>query len=283
MLSRRAFVAGGLAAASTLSVSTAFAAPLRKVRETGVLKVAVYRDFAPWSWKEGEAFTGIDVDLGKALAARLGLKAEIMDFMADESADDDLRNMIWRGSLIGGGVADIMLHVPYDPQFAKQNDRVAIVAPYYREGFALACSREVDCEVPPPQFKGKRLAAELDSIPDFYLTGSFGGVLRGDVRHEMSAKAALDLIPADKADVVMASRAQVEFAMAQPSGKSFIPRKGPLPALPSAGWDVGIAVRDDSRDLGDAVEELIVAMRADRSLDPIFARYGVTPKAPLRG
>lgn len=282
MIHRRAFIAG-VAAVGALGLSPARALPLRKIRETGFLKVAVYRDFAPWSWKDGEAFTGIDVDLGKALAEKLGVKAQIIDFMADESVEDDLRNMIWRGSLIGGGVADVMMHVPYDPAFAKLIDRAVIVAPYYREGFAMACSREIDCDVPPPQFKGKRLAAELDSIPDFYLTGGFGGVLRSDVRHEMSAKAALDLIPSAKADVVMATRAQVEFALAQPTGKAFKTRKAALPALPNPGWDVGLAVKDDSRDLGDQIDEIIVAMRGDGSLDALFARYGVSTKAPLRG
>jgi len=283
MLDRRSLLAALAAAAASAAVSPVAARPFARVRDAGTLKIAVYRDFAPWSWKEGAGFTGIDVELGQAIAAKLGVRAEILDFLADESVEDDLRNMVWRGSLVNSNPADVMMHVPYDPAFARQNDRVAIVAPYYREGFAMACARDVDCEVPPPQFKGRRLAAELDSIPDFYLTGSFGGVLRSDVHHEPSAMAALDLIPAGKADVVVASRAQIEHALVRPTGKSLVQRKGALPALPSAGWDIGLAVKDDSRDLGDRVEEIVTTMRGDGSLDALFARYGVRPHAPLRG
>ena len=58
-------------------------------------------------------------------------------------------------------------------------------------------------------------------------------------------------------------------------------RHGPLPALPSPGWDVGLAVKDDSRDLGDALERAVAGLQKDGTLAAIFAKYGVTPKAPL--
>lgn len=282
--SRRTLIGAALAMTAALALPIpASALPLRKVKETGILKIAVYRDFAPWSWRDNGVLKGIDVEFGEALAKRLGVKAELIDFMASEDVGDDLRNMVWRGPLIGGTAADVMMHVPYDPAFAKLNDRVVIVGPYYREGFAMACARDVDCEVAPPQFKGKKLAAELDSIPDFYLSGSFGGVLRADVSHQTSALKAFDLVAEHKADVVMATRAQVEHAMTRPDAAAFVKRKGPLPALPSAGWDVGLAIKDDSRDLADALEGYVEAMRADGSIDAILARYGVSPHAPLHG
>lgn len=281
-LSRRALLGGALATAG-LAPFPARAAPLAKVIANGVLRVAVYRDFAPWSWRRDGEVVGIDVELGHALAKAIGVRAEIIDFMADESADDDLRNMVWRGPLIGGSAADVMMHAPYDRVFAKANDRVAIVAPYYREGFAMACDRDTDCEVPPPQLKGKRLITELDSIPDFYFSGSFGGVLRGDVEHELTALAAIDKVKAKQADAVLATRAQIEHAMSLPDAKDLKLRRGPLPALPSPGWDVAMAVKDDSRDLGDKLDEIITAFRGDGTLAAIFARYGVAMKPPLAG
>jgi ABC-type amino acid transport substrate-binding protein len=278
VIGRRAFLAGGVAAA--LLPHGAAAASLDKLKAAGVLRVAVYRDFAPWSWRRNGTLVGIDVDFAQALAASLGLRAEMVDFMADEDVGDDLRNMIWRGPLIGGSVADVMMHVPYDRAFSLANDRAVFVAPYYREGFQMACGIDTDCEVAPPQLKGKRLVAELDSIPDFYLSGSFGGVLRGDVQHLPSGDAALTAVREGRADAVLATRAQVEHALAGGEPRVKV-RRGPLPALPSPGWDVGLAVKDDSRDLGDALERSVAALQADGTLARIFARYGVTPKAPL--
>lgn len=276
---RRAVLGGALAALAL--PRAAVAASLEKVKTNGVLRVAVYRDFAPWSWRDAAGkLRGIDVELGEAIAQRIGVRAETVDFMADESVEDDLRNMVWRGPLIGGQVADVMLHVPVDPRFARANDRVAIGGAYYREGFQMACGPNTDCEVPPPQFKGKRLAAELDSIPDFYLSGGFGGVLRGDVAHLLSGAAAIDEVASGKADVVLATRAQVEHARTR-LGDRLKVRRGPLPALPSPGWDVGVAVRDDSRDLGDAIDGMMGELRRDGMLAAIFGRYGVTPTPPL--
>lgn len=278
-LDRRQLLVGSLAALAFPQIASA--APVDKVKAAGVLRIAVYRDFEPWSWRDATGkLVGIDVDLGEALAKAIGVSSTAVDFMADESVDDDLRNMVWRGSLIGGQLADVMMHVPVDRALQRENDRVVIGAPYYREGFMMACAPGLDCDVPPPQFKGKRLAAELDSIPDFYLSGSFGGVLRGDVRHLLSGAAAIDEVVQGKADVVLATRAQIEHAKVA-AGDRIKVRRGPLSALPSPGWDIGIAVKDDSRDLADALEMAMQQLVKDGTVDGILARYGVSPHAPI--
>lgn len=277
--SRRALLAG---LAGVVLAPAARARPLDRLAAAGTLSIAVYRDFAPWSWRDATGtLKGIDVDLGTALATALGLKAQFTDFLADESVEDDLRNMVWRGPLIGGSAADVMMHVPTDRRFQLQVDRCVIGAAYARERFAIACGPGADCEVPPPQWAGKRLAAELDSIPDIWLSGSFGGVLSGQVSHHMSGAAAMAALIDGQADVAMASKAQVEHALANNAAPHVKRRVGPIPALPSPGWDVGLAVKDDSRDLADALEAIIERFAGDGTLDRIFAPYGVSRMPPL--
>ncbi len=279
VLSRRALL--GAAHVTALLPRRAAARAVERIAADGRVRIAVYRDFEPWSWvgKDGR-LTGIDVDLGHAIAKALGTRAEIVDFLADEDVGDDLRNMVWRGSLVGGQVCDIMMHVPVDRQLALANDRAVIGAPYYREGFLIACGPDTDCEVAPPAFKGKRLVAELDSVPDFYFSGGFGGALRADTRHLMSGAAAVDAVKSGEADVVLATRAQVEHARVEGADRLKV-RRGPIPALPSAGWDVGVAVKDDSRDLADRLEQVIAGFRQDGTIDSILTRYSVTPHPPL--
>lgn len=279
LISRRSVLAGFGAAMVTPALPL-HAMSLEKVRAQGVLNIGVYRDFEPWAWYEGDKHVGIDVELGSAIAAKIGVRAQVRDYLAGEDVDEDLRTIVWKGPATGGTLSDVMMHVPYDRTFALRNDRVVIVAPYYREGFALACGTDIDCEVPPPQFKGKKLVAELDSIPDFYLSGSFGGVLRSDVTHVPSGMAALNQVRDGKSDVAMATRAQIEHALAQGRDKLFA-RKGPLPALSSPGWDIALAVKDDSRDLGDHIEGIVADMRKDGMIDALLKKYGVTPRAPL--
>lgn len=276
---RRAIL-GGIGAAATLPMVALRAASLEKIRSAGVLRIAVYLDFAPWAWDDGGTLRGIDVELGTAIAQKLGVKAEFRDFLAGDDVDDDLRNMVWKGPATGGMLSDIMMHAPFDLTFALRNDRVVIVAPYYRESFSIGCSRDLDCEDPPVQFKGHKIAVELNSIPDFYMSGQFGGALRSDVVHMTSGMVALDSVRDGKSDLAMATRAQVEHALSK-GGDVLVARKGPIPALTSPGWDIGLAVKDDSRDLGDRLETLLPEMITDKTVPAIFARYGVTLRAPL--
>ncbi|AJR23741.1 MULTISPECIES: substrate-binding periplasmic protein [Sphingobium] len=276
MLSRRGLIGGaGAAMALGLCPGMTHAAPLGKVKELGVLRVVVYKDNRPWSWEEGGKLVGLDADLASAIAGKLGVRADLAQLVADESADDDLRHGVWKGGLLGFAPGDLMLHVPFDRTFAARNDQVAIIAPYYRESFRFAGTQNaIDLEAPPTGWRGHRLAAELDSIPDFYLIGSFGGILAKDVAHYPSGSDAVAAVAAGKADAVLASRAQIEEGLHR-GAKGLTLRKGPLPAFTSPGWDIGMAVKENSRTLGDAVEEIVAAMAASGEMKALFATYGV--------
>lgn len=283
---RRAFIgalarsaagmAGAMALPALLAPTPLLAAPLEKVRELGVLRVGLYADNRPWSWSDSGKPAGIDVDLAHALAEALGVRADIALFLADEDLSDDLRNVVWRGGLLGFQPCDVMLHVPFDRQFMAREDNVAFLAPYYRERFGAVCGPQVDdCEAPPVRLKGRRLAAELDSIPDYYLLGSFGGVLAKDIVHQPTGYGAVVAVSRGEADAAIATVAQIEAAMADIGSDGLRRRAGPLPAMMSPGWDIGIAVKENSRNLGFAIEEQVAKLSADGRMKAIFARHGV--------
>lgn len=279
---RRGFLAGALGAGCAALLSGPLgAAPLARVKELGVLRVGLYADNRPWSWDKGGGVpAGIDVDLAMAIAEQLGVKHEIALFTADEDLSDDLRNVIWRGGLLGFRRCDLMLHVPFDMQLSAREDQVVFVAPYYREEFTALCSAQTrDCDQPPQRFVGSTVAAELDSIPDFYLMGSFGGILRGDVEHFPTGFEAAGAVHDGAAEMAVATRAQIEASMADKTGSGARLRKSPLPMMPSSGWDIGMAVREDSRSLGFAVEEIVAAMAGDGRMAALFRQHGVTWQA----
>ena len=286
---RRALLSGLAAAATTaLLPNQLWAAPLAKVKELGTLRIGVYRDNRPWSFgagADGSGFSqGIDVDFGKALATHLGVKANVVEFMAGDDIAADLRNVVWRGGLLGFQPCDVMLHVPFDRQLMLKNDQVAILAPYYREGFALICGPEADdCEVPPVQFKGKRIAVEFETVSDAYMVGSFGGALRADVHHYENGYDAVAAVGAGKADVSLATRAQAEAVLHDMAGAGMKRRKGPIPAMSSPGWDIAMAVKDNSRTLGDALETITADMIAKGQMAQIFAAHGVEWHVALAG
>lgn len=275
---RRGVLAGAAAAFGLLGPARPLiAAPLDKVRELGVLRVGLYNDNRPWSWEEGGRARGIDVDLARAIAEALGVKADLAFFTADEDVSDDLRNVIWRGGLLGFRPCDLMMHAPFDMRFAAKEERVVFVAPYAREEFTAICSTQTkDCDMPPQRFVGKKVGAELDSIPDFYLMGSFGGILKSDVVHFPTGYEAAAAVQDGAVEMAVASRAEIEAALFDRPDLAARQRKSPLPMMMSDGWDIGMAVRDDSRSLGNAVEDIVAAMAEDGRLAALFARYGVT-------
>ena len=280
---RRAMLRG-IAAVGLAGLAPAYlgASPLAKVKANGTLRVALYKDNAPWSWRQDGKTVGIDADLARAFAAKLGVNADLAELMADESVDDDLRNGVWKGGLLGFAPADLMLHIPFERGFSARNDQVAIVAPYYRESFQFACRRgSMDCEGALTSFRGRRLAAELDSIPDFYLIGSFGGILTKDVTHYPTGYQAVLAMAKGDADGVLASRAQIEAGLHHANATHVDRRKMPLPAFTSPGWNIGMAVKDNSRTLGDAVETIMAGMAKSGELTAIFDTYGVTYAPPV--
>ncbi len=113
--------------------------PLQQVRSRGAIEIGVYSEFPPYSAQvPGKPAEGIDVDLAQALAQRLGLKLKLRLINAGDSVDDDLRNNVWKGHYLGYGVADAMLHVGYDPVFAKREPNVLLFSPYFHETVAIA-------------------------------------------------------------------------------------------------------------------------------------------------
>jgi polar amino acid transport system substrate-binding protein len=274
VLGRRAML-GGLAAA-LVAPSPLSAAPLAKVKDLGVLRVAVYKSNRPWSWSDNGTLRGIDVDLAGAVAQALGVKLDIAEFMAGDDMGADLRNAVWRGGLLGFRPADIMMHVPFDRQLMIENDQVAILAPYYRESFGAACGPEQpDCDVPVPQYKGRRLSAAIASAPDQYLLGGFGGALRSSVTHFNTGHDAVLALGTGQADVAIATRAEVEAAIHDMGNPAIKARKRSLEAMLSPGWDIAMAVKENSRSLGDAAEAIIGAMASDGRLKALFAAHGV--------
>ena len=81
--------------------------------------------------------------------------------------DADLRNAIWRGPVVGGAVADLMLHVPVDPRLASRNDKVVIFAPYYTERLAVVTDPEqTGGDTLLDAFENRKVAVEGDSLSE---------------------------------------------------------------------------------------------------------------------
>jgi ABC-type amino acid transport substrate-binding protein len=248
---------------------------LASVRARGALRVAVYKEFAPFS-DQGH---GIDVEIGQALSAALGLRAEFLPFDAEEKVEDDLRNMVWRGTLLGYGPADVMLHVPVDPEFARRSPQVRIFGPYYRERLQLvrnlASIPRIDTL---DALRGHPVGAEDGTLASIVLLSTDGGRLASDLRHFHSTALALDELKAGRLDAVMGLSSELQYGIAGHDG--FAISSPAAPGLAPGGWRLGLAVKADRDELGNALQGALDALAAAGKIEQIFKKYNVSWTAP---
>lgn len=264
---------------AALAAGTARARPLDEVVQRNRLRVAVYRDFHPFSYREGGVLKGIDVDLAGAIAERLGVRPDVFEHTAGETVADDLRVAVWRGSLFGGESADIMMHIPYNKDFALRNPEAVLFSPYQRELFALARDPERAPSADPAELPEEPVGVEIDSIPDFFLLGLDGGRLRRHVVHFPDPKAAIEALVRGELAAVLAPRSHIESALAD--RRAVFPVAAVrLRGMMASSWDIGMATHENARDLAYAAGDAVTAMTEDGSLAALFRRYGVT-HAPI--
>ena len=285
-VTRRRFLSGLAAAGATVGASAgtvlpraAAARPLDEVMERGRLRVAVYRDFRPFSFQQDGTLVGIDVDLARAIAGKLGVKADIVEQIAGETVSDDLRVAVWRGSLFGGELADIMMHIPYDKQFGLMNPEAVLFGPYHHEVFALARNPQRVRSAMLATLPEEPIAVEIDSIPDFFLLGLQGGRLRSHVIHCPTPEAAVEKLTSGEAAAVLAPLSQVQAALGA-RAEQFPITTVTLPGMMTSSWNVGMATKENSRDLVYAIGDAVAALTEDGTMAKVFASYGVTHTPP---
>ncbi|MHB1373134.1 MAG: substrate-binding periplasmic protein [Thauera sp.] len=277
---RRRFLLGAGALALLAASPVRAAAAELELQQPGTLRVAVYANFAPYS----AAGKGIDVALGRALAERLGLQPQIVEFPADENMNDDLRNMVWRGHYLGHKPADVMLHVPVDVHFAAANRQVKIFGPYHLETLALARVAE---RVPAPSgsaaesfavFAQERIGVELDSHASDFLLQLMDGALRPNVAHFRNLGEAAAALRNGEIAAAMGTRSELEAALAGHPGIAIDTLA--MPELRISGWPLGMAVKADSAALADALGNALAELQRSGELARLFAANGVPHRVP---
>ncbi|WP_319824445.1 substrate-binding periplasmic protein [Thalassovita sp.] len=249
-------------------------ADLDTIRERGFMTFAAYEDFPPWSWEEGGKPRGVDIDIARLIAADLGVEARFTLVAAGETLDADLRNWIWKGPVVGGAVANVMLHVPYDSDFACRVEQVVFTGQYHVEEIAIAYRRDVYPDDPPvpAYFRFDTVAVENDSIADFYLSSFPGGQLGQNVHRLASTAQAMAALDRAEVKAAMGPKAQLEFGLTD----ALAVHTPPLPGFAVGKWTVGVAVHFSYRPLAYAVDDAIVAAIEDGRIGQIFAAYGLS-------
>jgi len=273
-----------VAALGAAAASFSHARPSDDVVASGYLDVAVYDDFAPYSWKDAEGnYRGIDIDIAAELAKGLGVEVRYMMRIAGENLDADLRANIWRGDIVEKKMADVMMHVPQDRGLQQlqpgetepRNDLVHFCCKYQLETFAEIVDPDIITANTFAPFVYNKIGVELDTVPDFFLSAAFRGQLMNSVVRSPTFAKAMETFETGEVTAVMATRAQVEWIAKNTKRKAKIVEL-PTPDIVRRNWPVGLAVRTDSRDLGYAFDLILENLAKSGRLAEIMKAYGVT-------
>lgn len=262
---------------------------LDEVLASGFIEIAVYRDFPPYSFTSdaGEA-QGIDIEVGTLIAEGLGVKPVWFWLTPDENLEGDLRNAIWRGSVFDRSVADVMLRVPYDREYAyaidgyglPKHEHVVMFGPYHRESWSIARDLEKTGEVRNLAiFAYEKVGVEIASLPDIILSGAYGGRLRDNVTHYLKIGEALAGLRAGETAAVVGMRSQIEWGLRDVPNAFDIDTDG-LEQLAVLEWDIGAAVKQNHRELSYAIGDLLSAAVMDGRMATLFSKYQTTFTVP---
>lgn len=256
----------------------------------GELKVAVYKDFAPYSFEVDGQPKGVDVDLVAALAKALGVQLKLIWAPPGEKLDDDLRDYIWRGSqLRDQQLADLMMRVPYDRDFRQkrndigelENEHAVMFGPYQRECWQVAYDRRRLEAVPSVAvFQQNPIGVEVDSVPSFYLTSVFNGSLAAKTHHYPSVAQAFAAMKNAEVDAVMAMRGEIDWQLHEAGDPQWALAENAYPNMGRQVWEIGMAVHESNRQLAYALEEALEGLIRDGTVQAIYARYGLRYEVP---
>ncbi len=263
---------------------------LDEIVERGWIDIAVYEDFAPYSWDEGGTPRGVDVEVGRIIAAALGVEARFRFVQAGETLEADLLNYVWKGAAVDGHVSNLMMRVPYNSDFTCRVEQAVFTGQYAAEEIAIAYridaypdavqvpdadGRHPDAPVP-AFFRYDTVGVENDSISDFYLTSNIGA--ESKMTRYPTTLAAMAGLRAGEVMAVMGPLSQLRHA----AGPGIAIHSPLMPGFQLSHWTLGLAVHQSHRDLGYAVDDAVTAALADGRIAAIYADYGLEFLPPDR-
>lgn len=253
---------------------------LDELVEQGHMLFAVYENFPPYSWEEAGKPRGVDIEIARVIAEDLGVEARFNFVASGENLEADLRNNVWKGSIVGGRVSNVMMRVPYDSSFACRAEQVVFTGQYAQESIAIAYAKaDYPDEKPVPAFfRFDSVAVENDSISDFYLSSFAGGQMAENVNRFRDMGAAMAALNEGDVTAAMGPLGQLEYGLSDNSDV----HQPPLAGFAVSAWTIGVGVNFRYRPLSYAVDDAIYAALSDGRIEAIYANYGLTFQTPER-
>lgn len=249
-----------LAAVLAALAAAAGARTLAEVKARGAISMCAHPDALPHASNRADT-PGFQVELGRAIAAALGVRLEVA----------------WIVPRIRAGLADcdLLFDTIVDP--ATQRGPVKLSQPYQRSGVALA-------------LRGAGAGAAVQRFDDLR-AGQRVGVMINSVASKLLNQRGLTTVPyAFESDMVEdLAKGELDACAVSPATVAWYIRGHPESGLryvhaydsePELRWNVAVGVRRSDEALVAEVDRALAQLARDGTLARIYARYGVELRQP---
>jgi polar amino acid transport system substrate-binding protein len=241
--------------------------PPKKLAHQGSLTYGTAASFPPFEYKEGSEPTGFDIDMGRQLAAELGLKPQALDI--------DFDGLI---PALKGGRVDIINSAMYmNPERAKEVDFI----PYMRIGEAMITRKDspVSIKSVPNDLSGLTVAVTRGAIGETYMN-SFNKQLQANGKPVMKI---MTLPTNQDALAAVASKRADAFDTSTPGGAYTISQSPDMKqqATFALSTKIGIAVRKGDTSMRDAVRKALKKFVASGGYDKLMKKYNLPAQGTL--
>ena len=240
---------GSAAPAPTTSAATSEAGADEgyKLVKEGTLTMATNAQFPPYEYYDGKDIIGIDADIAKAIADKLELKIEDMEFDSIITA-------------VSTGKADLGLAgMTVDPDRQKNVD----FSDPYATGVQVIIVKEDSTIAKPDDLKGKKIGVQLATTGDQYATDDYG---KDSVVQYNKGSDAVMALTQGQVDAVIIDN--------EPA-KSYVEANKGLKILDTkyVTENYAACISKDNTGLTKAVNKALAELKADGTLQKIVDKY----------
>lgn len=242
------------AAADTASAETSDGGELEKVKAAGKLVIGIEGTYPPFTYHNDDgSLAGLDVELGTALAEKLGVEVEFQE-------------AAWDSLLIGidsGRFDTVINSVSITDERAEKYD---FSDPYYYEARRVVVRADDDSIQAPEDLNGKKIATNATNafIPWYEEQGA--EIVGVDTSAE-----AIDLVLSGRADFLGTNVPVLNAYLDEhPDAKDKLKEAF---VIPNSEDVIAIPVRKGETEFLDAINAALAELRADGTLKAISEKY----------
>lgn len=248
---------GGNTASTTTAASSAAASGDMQLLTAGKLTVGTSPDFPPFENLENDEYVGLDMDLAKALADKLGLELELKNLQFDAIVP----------AVAAGGQVDLGISgITIEPEREEQVD---FSDPYYIDDLAVVAMKDnadvtADTYADALNQAGVVIAVQSGTTGESYAQENFPNATTQPYGNATDSFAALQ---SGQANAVVTNKAVGAKMVADAYTDAQVIKEI------ATGEEYGIAVNKDNGGLLSAVNDALAELTSDGTVDELTNKY----------